>query len=90
MLEDDRLPIDSRKFGFVRYSTPGDAPEVDVDESALEGATLDVTVGWMLEDGKFVLTPSRKTGVGFVLALLLGTACDDVLIEDELLVGTEP
>jgi hypothetical protein len=44
----------------------------------------------MLEDGKFVLTPSRKTGVGFVLALLLGTACDDVLIEDELLVGTEP
>lgn len=38
MLEDDRLPIDSRKFGFVRYSTPGDAPEVDVDESALEEA----------------------------------------------------
>jgi hypothetical protein len=47
MLEDDRLPIDGRKFGAVRYSNPpGDALEVDVAERELvvcvrppEGAT---------------------------------------------------
>jgi hypothetical protein len=60
MIEDDRLTVESRRFGFVKLemeypNPPGEALDVDVASGA------DVTPGWMLEDERLPVNSRRFT-----------------------------